>query len=383
MKRGSINHDVRINNGKVITNVIFHSEAMTKQELAARVGMSLPTVTTILNRLQECGLITQGTKQQSTGGRPAQRIMPVYSAAYSVGVYVSPNHVRFCQTDLAPQITAKAKYELAMENSLEYWQQVRVLFERFKKEHGVEEEKLLGLGFALNMASQSLLHSADEEAVVISGDKLVRMTLSYIHEAFEGCEIAIRNDAKMAALAQGWSNPNLRDYIYLSMNNNIAGAIVSDKEIVGFERRNAEFGHMIIQPGGNSCACGMKGCFDAYCSASALKYISGLSLEDFFERHEAGDETVRKLWDEYLDRFIIAINNLQVVFDTDIIIGGIMSQYLLNFKDELIRRHQALSKYYEGEYSDKFLTISDLGEYGSAMGAGLVFSDAYLSNIFI
>lgn len=382
MKRGSINHDVRINNGKVVTNIIFHSEPMTKQDLAARAGMSLPTITTILNRLQECNLITQGSKQQSTGGRPAQQILPVYSAAYSIGVYISPNHVRFCLTDLAPQMIAKTKYALSFDNTREYWRQVYGLFLRFKEEFRVEESKLLGVGFALNIMSHSAFGKG-EIVTILSGNRLIDLDTRHIREAFKGCSIEIRNDAKMAALAQTWSNPAFTDYIYLSMNNNVAGAIVASRGVVGFDKRNAEFGHMIIVPGGRECVCGMKGCFDAYCSVSALQSASGLALNAFFERLDKGDEHCLKVWNQYLYYFTIMLSNIRVCFDSDIVVGGILSQYLGHYKNELAQRFKDLHLLHsEGEYNETFLHISDLGEYGSAMGAGLVFNDEYLSNIF-
>jgi len=383
MKRGSVNRDVRITNGKIVTNFIFQNEPMTKQDIASKLGISIPTVTTILNNLEKFGLIAKGDKQKSTGGRPAYSIMPIYSAAYSIGIFITPKHIRICLTDLAPSIVEKAIYDVQLENTKEYWQQVYECFVKFKKDYQVDENKLLGVGFALSIVP-SKFESAEAGAItVFNGDSYIKIDTGLITEVFSDYSITINNEAKMAALAQAWSSPEFEQFTYLSLNYNVAGAMVSNRKVTDFEKQNAEFGHVIISHNGKKCVCGMDGCFDAYCSAHALQQTAGMPLQDFFEHVKNGDQRCLEIWDEYLEYLTIMLSNLRVVFDTTIVIGGIMSMYLTDYQNELYRRLNYLHRHHgEDEFDASSLFISELGEYGAAMGAGLIFNDHYLSNIF-
>ncbi|MCL2376981.1 MAG: ROK family transcriptional regulator [Defluviitaleaceae bacterium] len=380
--RSSVNHDVRVNNGKMITDILFTMEPMTKQELIELTKMSPPTVTAVLKHLQESGLIAHGEKLKSTGGRPAQLIMPVYNAAHSIGIFVSPNHIRICATNLAPSIVAKAKYDLAMENTPEYWERVYDYYLKFKKDFKVSDKNLLGIGITMN----TMPDRETKVLAVISGNKRITLNSQYIFDAFSNCgiEVQIRNEAKMAALAHARDNSSPASFTYLSVNNNVAGAIVSDRNVVRYASRNAEFGHMIVDYDGKLCVCGMKGCFDAYISATSIQAESGLSLQDFFVNLSQGDAKCGKIWDNYLNFFTIFLSNIRVAFDSNILIGGIMSQYLARYRHELERRLYDLQRPHleEGEFHTEYIYISDLGEYSSAMGAGLLYNDRFLAGVF-
>ena len=383
MIKSSVNHDVRINNGRIITDILFRREPLTKQELIELTNMSLPTVTAILKHLQESGLITHGEKQKSTGGRPPQLVMPIYDAAYSIGIFVTSNHVRICLTDLASKIVARAKYDLAMEDTSAYWQGVYEFFLTFKNDFKINDKKLLGIGIAMSTMP-------DREAsilTILSGDKRITLNAQYIFDAFADCgvEVKIRNEAKMAALAHARrDDTSPADFIYLSMNNNLAGAIVANRDVIRYSSRNAEFGHMIVEYGGRRCVCGMRGCFDTYLSATALQGEAGLSREDFFARLAEGNNDCDGIWNRYLDRFVIFLSNIRVCFDTNILIGGIMSPYLAEYRADWEKRLYELQRPHvdESEFTTDYIYTSDLGEYGSAMGAGLLFNDRFLANVF-
>ena len=49
--------------------------------------------------------------------------------------------------------------------------------------------------------------------------------------------------------------------------------------------RSAEFGHMVIHPGGRTCYCGKKGCLDAYCSALRLADLVQLAKGGLLDLH--------------------------------------------------------------------------------------------------
>lgn len=84
---------------------------------------------------------------------------------------------------------------------------------------------------------------------------------------------------------------------------------------------------MTVVADGESCYCGKKGCLDAYCSASRLSDASDGKLEKFFAALERKEKKAVQLWDRYTSYLAIAVNNIHMVLDCDIILGGYVGSY--------------------------------------------------------
>ena len=57
-----------------------------------------------------------------------------------------------------------------------------------------------------------------------------------------------------------------------------------------------------------------------------------MNIDEFFKKASEGDAQYVKVLDEYLDNLTTGINNLYVIFDRDIVIGGFVSRYLLEYE---------------------------------------------------
>lgn len=79
--------------------------------------------------------------------------------------------------------------------------------------------------------------------------------------------IALENDANAAALAEFRFGAG-RDHgslVYLTMSTGVGGGIVADGRIVRGHRWSAgEIGHTVLEWEGEPCACGLRGCVEAY-----------------------------------------------------------------------------------------------------------------------
>lgn len=130
------------------------------------------------------------------------------------------------------------------------------------------------------------------------------------------------NDANCAALAEWYfgAGRGCEDFIYLTMSTGIGGGIIAANKLVrGRGFCAGEVGHMVIELNGRQCACGLKGCYEAYCGGRAIAkriqqelkdqpdhlivQLAGGKIEDIdmiaFEKAvRAGNEYAVKLWDE-------------------------------------------------------------------------------------
>lgn len=371
MTKGSSNTEVRIFNQKRIVNMLFHDGPMTIKDLAARLELSLPTISVILKNLAAKGLVVRGEKQRNSEGRPPSQIMLAFDAKVSVGISISSRHVRLALVDLGPNVIDKEKHALAFEGSDKYWNQVRDLLSGFIAKNNLESQRLLGVGLSVQVP----IEDGEPKPASMASMSKEKWDFSKPRAAIPNL-IFIRSDAKMASLAQIWGVGEDEDVVFLILANSVGGAIVSNRHIFHLESKNAEFGHMVLHDGGRECYCGKRGCLDAYCSVHKLLEQAGVELEYFFTELSEGNEKFARIWDSYLYDLALGIHNLRMAFDTDIILGGEMSTYLANYMDELKRRLAERNPFKEG---GSYLRLAGYGEYDSAIGAAMLHIDQFLS----
>ena len=88
-----------------------------------------------------------------------------------------------------------------------------------------------------------------------------------------GRPTVLENDANAAAFGEYWAgagrDPSIRHMVMFTLGTGVgSGLIVDGKLIHGALGFGGEGGHMIIQPDGEQCGCGQRGCMEAYASAA-------------------------------------------------------------------------------------------------------------------
>ena len=85
-------------------------------------------------------------------------------------------------------------------------------------------------------------------------------------------------DAKAFALAEGWlgAAEGESNFIGMVVSTGIGGGIVLDGRLLDGASGNAgHIGHVIVNPDGNRCVCGARGCLEAEASGTAIQSITG------------------------------------------------------------------------------------------------------------
>ena len=141
-----------------------------------------------------------------------------------------------------------------------------------------------------------------------------------------GLPVWVDNDAQAALMAE-WHDgacSGAQCALYLTLGTGIGGAILVDgKPFRGKNNLGAEFGHMILHPNGPRCACGRRGCFEYYASATTLKRLSGgRSAYAVIEDAKRGDEDSARIFRRYIRELCLGLNNLIMAFDPEIIVLG-------------------------------------------------------------
>jgi glucokinase len=85
--------------------------------------------------------------------------------------------------------------------------------------------------------------------------------------------VILENDANCAALGEKWlgAGRHVGDMLMLTLGTGVGGGIVIGGKIHhGMTGMAGEFGHMTVEPDGNQCGCGNRGCLEQYSSATAV-----------------------------------------------------------------------------------------------------------------
>ncbi|AHC15986.1 ROK family protein [Salinispira pacifica] len=90
---------------------------------------------------------------------------------------------------------------------------------------------------------------------------------------YAGVEVQVANDVNMAAYAE-WrlgAGTGSDSMVFISLGTGIgSGIITRGGPVAGHTGMAGEIGHLVVEPGGRQCKCGLKGCLERYSSASGI-----------------------------------------------------------------------------------------------------------------
>ena len=369
----------RLSRSRIYHYIYTAPQPVSKSQIAQNLGYSLPTIHKNLSELVSSGLITIGEQQKSTGGRPPAGYTAVPDAAYSIGIAVTANHLRFLLLDLKQNQPAYKRIRLLNANSPDIASNIAAELELFITENNIDPARITGVGITIPGVIDR-----ERELVMLSPSMKLR-NLS-LHEISKNIPypVYIENDATAAGFAE-WSalsreNANTSPvFVYLLLENGIGGAlIINGQTWQGDNHRSAEFGHMCIHPGGLLCNCGKKGCLEAYCGAFRFTRDLGLTVEEFFSSMKDGNEVYAELWNDVLANLALAVHNLRLTFDADIVLGGIVSEYMSDYLPILRERVCALSPF-DGNMN--FIKLAKYPRRAAMIGAAWHFINKFLTEI--
>lgn len=335
-KKKITNMEVKKKNRNDVFRYLCKNGMVSNPDISYALKLSLPTTTQITKELIEKGLVEEKGELESTGGRRAKALAVSDHAGKAVGLDITKNHICLVLTGLTGQILKEDRLFFPYTPDDSYYREVSQRLEHFLEDCGCERKEVLGIGI-------SFPGIIDLEGELIADSHILGVSalpFSSISRFFAWpCHFL--NDANAGAYAEGIQSESMERFFYLSLSNTVGGAVYSNGRLEqGNNFRCGEVGHMTIVPDGEPCYCGKYGCMDAYCSA---KCLSDGRLEDFFGRLRKGEGEAAGLWDKYASYLAIAVNNIHMVLDCDIVLGGYvgscMGEYIRDVQDKVSERN--------------------------------------------
>lgn len=368
--------EIRLHNRSRILEYVYMRGQTTKQQLVEALDMSLPTVIQNVKELLSEGLFRETGQLQSTGGRKATAISPIPRLKVAVGVDVTRSDLGLVLVDLTGTIVMHRRIACQFNPNAAYFEQVGRLIRGFIEDarHApdvkIPLDAILGVGFSI----PGIIDQRGEEILYSHALNIQNVPCSRFSKELGGLPCAFINDASAAGFAEARGLVESA-FVYLSLNFCVGGAIFLNGQLYpGVHQHSGEFGHMRLVPGGKRCYCGQIGCVDAYCAAVQLSDLAGGSLREFFRLLHDGSPVCRKAFDEYLDWLALAVTNLSMAYDCEVVVGGFVGSFLDEYLPELKRRAAPLNTF---EKNAEYIRVCQHHLEASALGAALLQISAF------
>lgn len=377
MKKNSLTTaEIRRYNKSQIFKTIYANKEISKQGISQLLQLSLPTVSQNLTELQQEGLIEICGSSRSTGGRKAQLYCCISDARIAFGAVLLKDYVQIIALDLYGTPLAKEQHLISFSNSPAYFEQICSIIQSFIDSCGYPSDRILGIGIAI----QGLVSKKGDRMIfgkiLNNSDVTVDNFTRYLNYP-----CILLHDAETAAACELWERPDLTDAAFIFLNRNLGGALILNGAIhSGSILTSGIFEHMCLVPHGRLCYCGQHGCLENYCSANSLIAEAGMPLDDFFTAVRKGSEREAGIWDTFLHHLALAINNILMVVNCDIILGGLLSLYIQPEDLETLRKYIREKSAFDF-FSSYLMSKSTTNTYVEATGAALHYINKYLNQL--
>jgi glucokinase len=208
-------------------------------------------------------------------------------------------------------------------------------------------------------------------------------------EAEFGLPVTLRQDARAAALIEqliGVAH-EVPDFLFVALGTGIGSALVLGGEPrPGVHNRAGEIGHIVVDPSGEDCACGERGCLETIASARSIarRYNArrradreGVDAEGVLARMRAGDKLAADVFAGAIDALAIVLTAVQKTVDVELVVlGGGLAMAGVDLLEPLERAINGPSPVVQPSR----LATSSVGQLAGLLGAGSAALEYVASN---
>ncbi len=242
--------------------VLSGNGSTTRASIARRTGLTSATVSSLLNRLISEGLVIEGQRAESTGGKRATTLQIDTARHVVLSVVVQPGLVRGAVVNLLGEDVATVSQRPTSADTI---------------------SDVQAGGPRLVAATKGRVVAIGVQVPGIADGPLIRESVQLkwtdvnLGDALAGIVAApvyLINDADAEALAD-YSNSDQfgANQMFVSLSTGVGAAFILDGALLsGAAHRAGEIGHVpvLFGPDAPACACGNRGCLEEVVSVTSL-----------------------------------------------------------------------------------------------------------------
>jgi predicted NBD/HSP70 family sugar kinase len=248
--------------------------ALSRAELVRTTGLARATVGSVIDDLIDAGLVRKTGQAPASSvrtGRPPQLLSLEPRAGHALGLDIGHDHVRAVLTDLVGTTLWDESVRLAVDDDPDGALDTAVtLLDRAIGETGANRDRILGLGLGIACPVDKATGALHAEGIMPGwlgmrpAEELARRT---------GLSARIINDANAGVLAERrfGAARDCANVVYLRLSSGIgAGVLCDGRMLQGRGGLAGELGHVTVEPHGDVCRCGNRGCLETVASPPAI-----------------------------------------------------------------------------------------------------------------
>lgn len=382
--RGTNQEFGRPYNRRIVLEAIRLYQPISRAAIARRVGLSLQTVSNIVQEFEKLNFLVAQRAIPKGRGQPAIGLTLNPDAGYAVGLQLSTDRLKGILVDLAGQVRAAREAQVTTATPDVALPLMAAMVGELSDERAAG--RVLGVGLVMpgpfNVESMSFVGPttlAGWDRVPIA-ERLSTLT---------GLPAFLGGDSMAAALGERMHGVgrNLESFYYIYFGMGLGGGAVIDGQSFSGSWGNAgEFGHLPVVPDGKPCSCGNRGCLEVYVSLHALrcalKEAGIVGDADLAALHAAGDPALGAWLDQAVPLLRRAICTVENLFDPQcVVLGGMLPAPLLaHLKQRLEPLLPSVSN--RVGRSEPRLRLSTLGSDSALHGAAVLALSGMLSPRF-
>jgi N-acetylglucosamine repressor len=402
MSTSSGHSAMKLSHQLAILRLIREEGPLTRVRVQRDTGLSWGTVTTLVRELVQRRLVVETGPVRTRAGRRPVELEINGARNLAAGLRLGGANVRAVLLDLTGRVVASARLEAGARGAR------RSILDRMFKcletvlaKAGVSTGALAGIGIALPGAVDARtgtgLYSPHHPHWK---DVPVRDLFQRRYSA----PCFIDHDNNCCAMGESWFGQarGVDDFLCVILGTGISvGIVIGGNVYRGADSMAGELGHVVMDPSGPVCACGRRGCLEAFASGSALARVGqALARENrvtralalaggdplkvtarhLEEAAAAGDADARRAYEDMgrvLGRGIAMLINL--FNPSRVILCGQVSRAQEFFLPAALQSIQEVA----WDYSRKIILVSSVEDPATLGAAGIVLDQAFTTGLLI
>ncbi len=270
---------VRQMNLSVIMRCLRENAPISRAQLAEMTGLNKTTVSSLVQELIDRQFVREVGLEPAGQGRGAGRLAMMLTldpqAGYIVSCEIGVDYIFVICTNFAPEIIWQRQEKIPTDmGQQQIIDRVLALLHQAASIGSDSCRSFLGVSVGV----PGLVDQNSGVLLFAPNLKWHDVALRQIIQDEFNAPVLVDNEASNAALGEFYfgAAKGYEEVLYISAGVGLGGGIVHDGQLFsGVTGFGAEFGHMTMDPNGELCNCGNRGCWETQVSQSALfRYLS-------------------------------------------------------------------------------------------------------------
>ena len=288
--------ETREHNERLVLATIYDDGPMSRADVARLIGLTRTTVSTVVESLIGKELVAEIGRGPSTGGKAPILLEVPDTARLLIGVDLGDQVFSAATVNLRGEILHR---EEVPSEDVDGDAAVELALRLIERIVAAADGPVLGIG----IGAPGLVNSSDGTVIRAVKRDWQNLPLGAMVARRFGVPVQIANDSQAAALAEYvFGAARGRNLVTIKVGEGIgAGLVLNGALFEGDGFGAGEIGHTVVDPNGELCRCGRRGCLETVASAKAVREHlqaamgRAMTLDESVQAFDAGDKRVERV----------------------------------------------------------------------------------------